>query len=195
MRSCNCSGSQRTYCTHYACRFGSFSSWSCRGSKCINNSDQRCDFTCSGLQPFSVLRGFIYAACLQPCSAYCSVQGYAKASVHLRYTVLRADTRCTVAEHLPQKQANADSSLAASAQTPPGEQACMLAASSCHTRTNSVTVVQMTQLSIRSTFMHSNTHIVMIFCLSTGRSTRSSFLLGDATHNIVYSQQHDCTLN
>ncbi len=34
-------------------------------------------FPRSGLQTFSVLRGFIYDACLQPCIAYCSVQGYA----------------------------------------------------------------------------------------------------------------------
>ena len=34
-------------------------------------------FLCRGLQTFSVLRGFIYAACLEPCIAYRSVQGYA----------------------------------------------------------------------------------------------------------------------
>lgn len=113
----------------------------------------------------------------------------------LRSIVLKALTCCAVAKHLPQKQANAYSSLAASAQTPPEEQARLLAAISCHQDKHR----HMTQSSIRSkstwACMHSNTHIVMVFCLSACRSAGSSLLLGYATHNIVYPQQHDCTLN
>ncbi len=56
----------------------------------------------------------------------------AKASDNLHYIVLKALTGCDVAKHLPQKHANAYSSLAASAQTPPEEQARLLAAISCH---------------------------------------------------------------
>jgi len=119
----------------------------------------------------------------------------AKASVHLHYIVLKVLTGCDVAKHLPQKPANAYSNLAASAQTPPEEQARLLAAINCHQDKHRDT----TQSSIRSTCtwvcMHSNAHIVMIFCLSASRSTGSSLLLGDATHNVIYSQQHDCTFN
>ncbi len=71
----------------------------------------------------------------------------AKASVHLHYVVLNVLTGCNVAKHLPQKQGNAYSNLAASAQTPPEEQARLLAAINCHQYKHRHT----TQLSIRST--------------------------------------------
>jgi len=63
---------------------------------------------------------------MQPCMAM--HESAAKASVHLHYIVLKVLIGCDVAKHLPQKQANAYSNLAASAQTPPEEQARLLAA-------------------------------------------------------------------
>lgn len=40
------------------------------------------------------------------------------------------------------------------------------------------------------------THILMVFSLSSRWLTAtSSALLGNATDNVIYAQEHDCTLN